>query len=305
MGALCRPTVHDVQLTERIAALHTITPGTIRRASKEVASQGLAGRPAGQAACAALAAERESVVVTNFQLLLRLVQQEERAGTAALPPEDEHPAGLERRAKHTIARIAPRLGQDAAEIGAGLEALAAFYDPIGLGQRPCPARLPHAIGLLKLLRQEAASLPTESDEHAPALLEMLVNTADVTLALAERALAEARAAAGHVTAMLVAWRANPMELSRALARTDWLMDGWDRIGQLWAADPRPASRREALEEIASLLPVIPREAGECSGFRVEVHNLAYIRRTIRGHHDWRTGLCVQDMIARNEMLLAA
>ena len=105
--------------------------------------------------------------------------------------------------------------------------------------------------------------------------------------------------------MLAAWRANPLELSRTLARADWLMDGWERIGQLWSANPGPAARRDVLEEIASLLPVIPREAGECSGFRVEVQTVVHLRRMIRGHHDWRTGLCVQDLIARNEALLAA
>ncbi len=305
MGALCRPTVHDVQLTERIASLRSITPATIRRASKEIASQGLAGRAACQAASTALAMERESMVMTNFQLLLRLVQQEEPPGTASILPEDERPADLERRARRTIAAIAPRLGQDAGEIGASLEALATLYDPIGLGPRSAPARLPHAIGRLKLLRQEAATLPTGADEHAPALLEMLVDTADVTLALAERALLDARSTAGHVTAMLIAWRTAPIELSRTLARADWLMDGWERIGQLWSADPSPAGRRDVLEEIASLLPVIPREAGECSGVRIEVHTIVYVRRMIRGHHDWRTGLCVQDIIARNEALLAA
>ncbi len=304
MGALCQPTVHDAQLTERIAALHSVTPATIRRAGREIVSQGFAGRAAGNAAGVALAAERDSLVLTNFQLLLRLVQQEER-GDAAVPPEAERPADLERRAKRTIALIAPRLGQDADAIGSSLEQLATLYDPLGLGPRTIPARLPHAIGLLKRMRQEAAVLPTDTDEVAPALLDMLVRTADVTLDLAERAVFEARDLANQMTGLLSAWQANPGALGRKLARADWLMDGWDRILQLWAADTRAVARREALDEIAALLPIIPKEAGDWVGFHVEVRNVVYLRRHVHGHHDWRTGLCVQDSVARNEALLAA
>ena len=305
LTSLCRPTVHDSQLTERIAALHSVTPTSVRRAAKEIASQGFAGRAASGAAVAALASERESLVVTNFQLLLRLVQQEEPPTSAGVPLEAERSAEIERRVKRTIARIAPRLGQDAETVAASLEHLAELYDPIGLGPRATPARLPHAVATLKLMRQEAASLPTDADEVAPALLQMLVATADVTLDLAEGALAEARGLASQVTGLLTAWRTDPAALNRQLLRADWLMDGWERVCQLWSLDPRPVARRDALDEIASLLPIIPREVGDWVGFHAEMPSIVHLRRLIPGHHDWRTGKCVHDMIARNEALLAA
>ena len=305
LGSLCRPTVHDVRLTERIAALRSVTPATIRRVAGDVACQGFAGRAAGSAAAAALASEQESLIVTNFELLLRLLQQEEPPGNALAAPAIDRPADVERRAKQTIAIVAPRLGQDATVIAASLEQLAALYDPIGLGPRAIPARIPYAVATLKLLRQEAAALPTEADEHAPALLQMLVSTADVTIALAERALSEARSAAGQVTGLLAAWRDDPVGLARQLARADWLMDGWDRICRLWSVDPRPAARRDVLDEIAQLLPIIPHEVGHWVGFHVEIDTIIYLRRMVPGHQDWRTGLCVQDTIARNEALLAA
>ena len=86
----------------------------------------------------------------------------------------------------------PGSGADAGAIGNSLEQLATCYDPIGLGTQPNAARLPYALACLKLLRQEAAALPTEADERAPGLLHMLVSTADMTLRLAETALTEAR-----------------------------------------------------------------------------------------------------------------
>lgn len=305
LRALCRPTVHDMQLTERIATLRSVTPANIRRAAREIASQGFAGRAASAAAEAALDKERSSLVVTNFQLLLRLVQQEEPAGSATAPPEQERPADLEIRAKRTIATIAPRLDQEPSAIAASLEELAALFDPIGLGQQDPPARLPHAVAVLKLMRQEAACLPTDLDEHAPAVIAMLLNTADVTLASAEQAIVEARTMSRRITGLLATWRREPMQLGRQLARADWLMDGWERVCQLWSLDPTPSARRGALPEIAALLPVIPREAGEWVGFHVDVEPRIHLRRMVHGHEDWRTGFCVQDTIARNEMLLAA
>ena len=305
MRALCRPTVHDVQLTERIAALRSVTPATIRRAAKETASEGFAGRAAGAAAGLALAAERESTVVTNFQLLLRLVQQEEPPGGGRRPPEAERPGELEVRAKRTIAAIAPRLAQDAVAIGASLEAIAALYEPIGLGPRATPARLPHAVGLLKLLRNEAEALAPGGDERAPELLQLLMSTAELSLALAESELAEARGRVNDVIGLLASWREDSAALSRQLARADWVLDGWDRICQLWALDPSASARRDVLEEIVSLLPVIPREVGDWSKFKIDMDFLVVLRRMIPGHHDWRTGACVQDTIARNEALLAA
>ncbi len=304
MAALGRPTVHDGQLTARIAALRNVTPCVIRRASRQVASEGLAGRAASGAAVAALAAERESLVVTNFELLLRLVQQEEPPGTGLPPPDTERPADLERRAKRVIASIATRLGREPTVIAANLEQLAALFDPIGLEERRGAARLPNAVETVRLMREDALRLPTITDEHAPALIDILVKTAEMTATTAEYALTNARLATRQMMTLLAAWQNDPLTVGGQLTRADWLLDGWDRVCQLWAHDPRPAARLGSLEEIASLLPVIPREVGDWAGFPIDVPPFR-LRQLVHGHQDWRTGLCVQDSIARNELLLAA
>ena len=304
-GGLCRPTVHDVQLMERIVTLRSVTPATVRRAAREIASQGFAGRAASAEAGTAMAAERESLIATNFQLLLRLVQQEEPPGSVAEAPEMARPAELEQRAKRTIAALAPRLGQDAAVIGSSLEALAALYEPIGLGPRSSPARLPNGIDLLKQLRHEASALPTDTDEAAPMLLDTLITLADVTVTLAEQALAHARQQSKAVVTLLSAWQSHPAALIRDLTQADWLLDGWERICRIWALDPTPAARRDALDEIVGLLPLIPREVGDLAGFDVDFDAVAQLRRKVAAHHDWRTGQCVQDTIGRNEALISA
>jgi hypothetical protein len=50
VAALCRPTVHDRQLSKAVASLRTVTPAMTRRVAREVAVVGLAGRGAAAAA---------------------------------------------------------------------------------------------------------------------------------------------------------------------------------------------------------------------------------------------------------------
>lgn len=304
LASLCRPTVHDRQLTECIAALRIVTPASIRQAARQVASAGLAGRAAGALAQAGIDAERKSLVLTNFHLLLRLVQQEEPAGHGAGPAEAAAPAELERRARKTIAAIAPRLGLDAETIGSHLEQLAGLIDPVGLSNQGPQARLPHAVSLLKLLRQEVSSYPTEADKSLPSLIAMIVAAADLTIAAASQALTETRGSLGHITRLIQAWQSDAVTLSRRLSRAEWLLDGWERICQLWWLDREPAAQRDALDEIAQLVPVIPREVRGWVGFHLELEPALQLRRMVVKHEDWRTGVSVFDLVARNEAMVA-
>ncbi len=305
LRSICRPTVHDIQLTERIATIRSVTPATIREAAREIAAKGLAGRAAVTAASTAIAAETEGRIFMKFELLLRVVQQAEPPGTAGIPPEEEHPAELEMRAKRVIATIAPLIRQDNDMIAASLGELATLFNPLGVGPRASRARLPHAIAMLKLLRREILELPTDMDDQAAGMVQMVVSTIDTTLRCVETTLAQSRALVDHVLDLLSAWRNNPAGISRQLARTEWLMDGWERICRLWSLSDKTADRRNALDEIVAMLPVIPREAGEWVGFHVEVDTPRRVHRLVVGREDWRTGHQVQDLIARNELLIAA
>ena len=104
--ALCRPTLHDRALNDRVAAVHSIAPSTIRRVAREVAAEGLAGEEAMQAALAATDTDRGDRTITNYLLLMALIEQVGLfAGAAPGVPD------IETRARLTVARIAPRLGR--------------------------------------------------------------------------------------------------------------------------------------------------------------------------------------------------
>ena len=305
LRSLCRPTVHDTMLTDRIAALRSVSPASIRQAAWDIAAEGLAGRVAGAAATSAQASEASGQVLTNFHLLLRLVQQAEPPGSGGIPPAEEGPARLEFRARRTIASLAPKLRQGADTIASTLEELAALYNPIGLGNRVTRARLPYALARLKMLRREVSSLPQDGDEAMGELVQMVVRTADTTVSLAAATMLEARETAANVVKLLISWQTDPKIIGRQLARSDWLMDGWERICRLWSMAASDLDRRDVLDEIVPLLPLIPKEAGEWVGFHVEFERAPRTQRLVYRHEDWRTGQCVQDTIARNEALLAA
>lgn len=305
LRSLCRPTVHDALLMDRIVALPCVDPSSIRHAARRLAMEGLAGRAAAAAAEAAQAAEAEQQLHTNFHLLLCLVQQAEQPGQAGPPPEAESPADLELRAKRTVWAIAPRLRQGTGTVAASLEQLAALFAPVGLGPRSTLARIPRGLAALDLFRREVAELPAEGDEHLAGLARNVVNAAVATLRCAQASLHETRRLADRLPRLLVAWHADPAGISRQMARPDWLLDGWERPCRLWQLATTPAAQRAALLEIVPLLPVIPGEAGDWAGLPLEHHPAPQNQRLVVRHEDWRTGLFVQDTIARNEALLAA
>jgi hypothetical protein len=86
-----------------------VTPEVIRHTACEIAAEGLAGRGALTAARGALKGEQEARLLANFDLLLEVVRQIEPKGQNPIPPEEDRPAEVERRAKRAVPRIAPRL----------------------------------------------------------------------------------------------------------------------------------------------------------------------------------------------------
>lgn len=87
-----------------------------------------------------------------------------------------------------------------------------------------------------------------------------------------------------------------------VARPDWLLDGWNRICALWTS---ASNQEDAIGEMVALVPVIPREADTWASYRVgHLVDLPQYRSTVvRQFEDWRTGVAVTDLIARNKSLL--
>jgi len=298
---LCVPTVHDRGLASLLLGCRAVTPGVIRDAARAIALEGLAGRAASSAAEVAIEAEAQSRMVANFHLLMALVAQvHTKAGAAS---ERLPPAELERLARHTMVRIAPALGRSPDQVSAMLEEIAKVFAPVGVRPNDPGSRTGKALAAIAALRDEmiewARQHPDESGDDAAQVAESV----DVTLTCAHAVIADVQSLPGNMQALLGAWAADPDKLAEFIVRPEWLLDGWERIVLLWQSADR-LGRGITLAEMASLIPVLPKEAAIWARIQVPFANNAPRRRLVAMLEDWRTGISLYDVIALNEHLRA-
>ena len=304
ISALCRPTLHDARLTATIATVHGVTPSTIRKAARETASLGFAGRAAAAAARAAEAAERTASLTANFELLLALVRRVEPPGECPTPPEQERPIELERRARRAIARIAPEFGRTPESIVATLEQLAALYSCIGLGRTAHACRIPQLLARLVRLRADLDAYLAHNVGETAQDADLVAGALDLTITCARVIVADAAQLSADVNLLIRKWILEPDALAQSLARADWLLDGWDRIAALWDSAHTPGSQEVTLSEMCNLVPSVPREIGSWVSHQLNIEtDLQRHRRKVLLMEDWRTGRNVIDLIGRNESLL--
>jgi hypothetical protein len=116
-------------------------------------------------------------------------------------------------------------------------------------------------------------------------------------------MADVQSLPGNMQALLGAWAADPAKVAERIARPEWLLDGWERIVLLWQSAERLGCGF-TLAEMASLIPVLAKEAADWAGIQVPAANDAPRRRLVAMLEDWRTGITLYDVIARNEHLRA-
>jgi hypothetical protein len=301
LRALCEPTVHDRRLNEKAAALTAVVPSAIRAVSRQVAAEGLAGPASRDAALGAVKADRLDLLTANYLLLMLMVKQMDR-GTC---PPGGGGRDLGQRAREAVVVMAARLGQTADAVAASLEALADLFGCIGVPGEAGECRAPRLLRTLGRVRAEVSAWRGERGEGSGTLCaEMVVAAADLTVTCAGHTLAEARSMTGDIAALLRTWHATPGKVAGLATRPEWLLDGWEQICALWTEADGHAARLSALAEMAQLVPILPNETAQWVGNAVDQANIANYRRQVLLNQDWRTGLAVYSLIARNERLRA-
>ena len=303
--ALCSPTLHDRQLNERIETLASVTPSTIRRVSREVAAEGLAGDEAMASAQKAADHDRGDRLLANYLLLLALVEQVDAPTAEQKLAAVEDPEEMQQRARLAVAKVAPSLRRSTNWVASALESIGDTMSCIGVTVGSTTGRVPRLINLLKRCSEQVAawSSAQRSDDQA-AYAEMVCTVADHTLALADATLLQARGLTNDIVGLLRTWGTDPEPVIRLSGRPEWLLDGWEQICLLWTLADDDAARRAALVEMVQLLPVLPKETKEWSDRFMEVDISLRLRRLIPLNEDWRTGVTVFDLVARNEHMRA-
>jgi hypothetical protein len=301
---LCKPTVHDTCLQQKIATLRGVTPELIRQAAHEVAAEGLAGREALAAAGSLGETDRQDRTVINFLLLMAMVEQVQQAKPIQQVPDRNKLNELEARAKRTIADLAPQVGWPAETIAAGLEELAGLFMGVGVGAFAEQARIPRLLAQLCELRTETATWAQDYDDDSGAIAAMTTVAAGLTITCAQVTLADAHDMTKDVAGLIRDFGRAPELIGARIARSDWLLDGWEQICLLWRGAPEIAERRAVLHEIALLVPMIPKEATDWVDTQIDTEGQNRFRKTVTLNVDWRTGSTVFDRVGRNERLRA-
>jgi hypothetical protein len=209
-------------------------------------------------------------LTANFDLMLELVRQIEPKDGNWVPPEADRPSELERRAKRAIEVTGSRLGDSSELVVASLERVATIFAGIGVGRNIRTARIPATIASIMQLRQELVEhAQRHADNNGPEA-DVVASVADLTTTLARIMLAQAQALTGDIVALLRRWVIEPEALAKLLARSDWLLDGWDRICALWRTAESHLGRGRALIEMAGLVPLVPHEVVEWTDQQIEV-----------------------------------
>jgi hypothetical protein len=301
---LCRPTVHDARLNEKISALQSLSPAAIREAAREVAAEGLAGREAQDAAKTARDADQKQHALTFFLLVMALVEQVEVTRVGESAPDRDGVAGAQDRTKRAVALVAPRLGRKPEGMGSQFRDIALAFAPLGTGASATQARVARGIASLRSLHDDMRAWAGRYADEAGSLAGMIAEAAGLTLSLASRAVNDARTLLTNLPDLLRRWEAAPQTVAKLIERPDWLLDGWEQISLIWVSAKDEMARRAVLPEMASLVPVIPREALEWIGAPISGDPALGFRRTVPLNEDWRRGGELVDRVVRNERLRA-
>jgi hypothetical protein len=302
LTSLCRPTLHDKIFSQKIANVVNVTPATIRQVARQIAAEGLAGEEAMEAARLATDADKGDRVVTNFRLLMLLVDQVVRqfkppvlvsAATTKLDPSA--------RARLTVEWISPRLGQTSNWTANALEELADVLAHIGVGATGSIGRIPRLTALLAEVRADISDWgASRREEDQAAYARMICTVIDVTLTLAGTTVKKAQALPENMVDLMRNWAVDPGLVVELVSRPEWLLDGWEQICLIWRNARDDAMRRAAAAEIATLIPILPKEVNDWCSTQYEIDSLNRFRRLVQLNEDWFTGSRVFDLIARNE-----
>jgi hypothetical protein len=300
---LCRPTVHDCMLYQRLSGLPVLTPAVCRSVSRKVAAEGYAGEAAQQAAVKAERDRALRIAACDFRLKLMLADMM-APGLTPLYPDAGRNHDTERRCREAVAQVAMRLDCRPATVHSALAEIARSVEPMGFEAADKEGRLSRLIDRMGTMQAALLEWRRQSVEpHTAALAEALALVTGGTTELAREMLEPAIGAIRELPRLLRRWVANETEAIAVLARLDWLLDGWDRICLLWDSAESAGQQRSAILEIAQLIPSQPRELEAWVKRPPPRHVLEPECRVTSINDGWRTGGAALSLISRNERLL--
>lgn len=296
-------TLHDRALWRKLQSVAFITPERLRNAAHDVAREGLRGRAAMDFALAQATADSTALRRMFFLLLTNLINRTEMPVENTVPPERESLTYLRPRIGRAIGRIAKRVNTSTEDVEAALEALAGVFMPLG---KAGDAVLGHRRLALADLRAFVQELGTWTAPRVGSprgtRAEWILRKAALSLSCTEAAIAELDRVMADTTILIHAWQRDQQAVLSRVARSEWLLDGWDIVIALWRQS-EPSDREAILWEMTQLVPQLPKEVENWAGFPKGGSEIRLAPSAPGQGMDWRQQRPLE-YIARNEVLLA-
>ncbi|HUB10655.1 MAG TPA: hypothetical protein VMB34_01755 [Acetobacteraceae bacterium] len=283
---LCRTTVHDRRLLQRLEKVDTIAPRSVREVARAVALEGLAGRHAQSAAEAAIQFDRRAQEIASGSLMLALYEQLRPDAVEEIRRLAATPAFCD-QAQQAVVAHAAQLGFAPQTLPLHLQQAGKVFAQVGPYRSEHRTRILNLLETLTRMHEELTAWSKGQPAGSGELGSMVAEVAGATLTCALTATREARLATRDVAALLQQWPANHAMVAAQAERPEWLLDGWEQICQLWRTAEIDAERAAALNEIAALVPVLPKETGEWAHTTIRVQSLFTYRETVLVRQDWR------------------
>ena len=300
--ALSTPTVHDTLLFQRLGGLSDLDPRGVRNAAVGAALEGYAGKDALKAAEKIAITDRMQQVQANFLLLQNLVNQVEPGNPTNVTTRTPE---FDFRVNTVSQRVASSLQRPVSQLTAAMTAISEAFAPTGVAQHDNTARIPL---LIDRLEKTCGALTTWANTDADQDLGGLATAVGTSIGTAAKwgrmVVASSRGLLKDPLALLTRYFANPDAVAALAERSDWLLDGWERVCLLWQVPCSITSRGVALVEMAQCLPALPREAFTWSNPALPIQAPDQNCRIISSDSRWRTGSSAFVMIERNEKLRA-
>ncbi len=294
---ICRPSVHDTLLRERLDVLGSLTPRKLRQISRELAAAGYAGPEAKAAVRRADESDLAMHQAANRHLLLALMRQFRPTG--ALDTD------LEQQGRALIVELAPKFRSDPEALTFALEEMGTFFASFGVEAADRSARIPTLLDQLRELHQSlAAWMPSGPDDIAAGIAQATAEVVAVAIDHGQAILTATRALTNDITALIRKYLADPDVTQELIERPDWVLDGWEIVAGLWSVGGQSTSRKSRLLEIAQILPHFPREIEAWHQKRRLAPSLEPALRVVSINEGWRTGKGSVVLTERNEALRA-
>lgn len=294
---LCRPSIHDLVLNERIGKLPMLTPGRVRMTAAQVAAEGFAGRAAIGAAQAAIQAQALTESDAFYELMLALLAA---SGLSAAKQESlaaMSKAAMREQAPALLGRIAGAIGRSPDVVVAVLLDMAETFASFGVSQT-ASGTVQRCLQALGRLLTQAADWPRRLRANA----SRIGAAAMLTITQTEHAIAKSRAAMADPVVLLRSWCERPEQTAEQIGLPDWLLDGWEQVCLLMQSASNESLLAARLEEIVLLLPAWPRTMRERFNLEADANPGSANARGQTEENSAMGGTNVMDLTLRNEAL---